>query len=77
LFYIYGKDDLDLKWEIKSKDVKFIIEKCIKKLYFRRSSGGGERILAMAVSTVLKYTLSFHQFSWVCLSSNIWEAGML
>lgn len=41
LFYAYGKDDLDLKWEIKSGDVKFIIEKSTKKPFFRRSSGEG------------------------------------
>lgn len=39
LFYIYGKDDLDLKWEIKSGDVKFIIEKYIKKPSFQRGWG--------------------------------------
>lgn len=59
LFYIYGKDDLDLKWEIKSRDVKFIIEKSIKKPFFRRSSRKGEPGTGMVVAGVVECWLPF------------------
>lgn len=59
LFYIYGKDDLDLKWEIKSGDVKFITEKSIKKPFFRRSGGEGEHGAGMVVPSASEHLLSF------------------